>query len=87
MPTNGNAGAAWAAYSARAGLDALIAMPVDAPGIAACFAAVAQLREAGWLGGGDDVVVLNTGAGLLYPDTVPVDVPVLAEDGVIPTVS
>src|SRR4051794_40767096 len=30
MPTNGNAGAAWAAYAARAGLDALIAMPVDA---------------------------------------------------------
>ena len=33
MPTNGNAGAAWAAYAARAGLDALIAMPVDAPEI------------------------------------------------------
>ncbi|MFL5521753.1 MAG: threonine synthase, partial [Gemmatimonadales bacterium] len=33
MPTNGNAGAAWAAYAARAGLGALIAMPVDAPEI------------------------------------------------------
>ena len=31
MPTNGNAGAAWATYAARAGLDALIVMPVDAP--------------------------------------------------------
>ena len=33
MPTNGNAGAAWAAYAARAGMDALIVMPVDAPSI------------------------------------------------------
>jgi len=33
MPTNGNAGAAWAAYAARAGLDVLVAMPVDAPSI------------------------------------------------------
>ena len=31
MPTNGNAGAAWAAYAARAGMRALVAMPVDAP--------------------------------------------------------
>lgn len=33
MPTNGNAGAAWAAYAARAGMDALIVMPLDAPSI------------------------------------------------------
>ena len=51
---------------------------------AAGVAAVGQLREQGWLDGGEDVVVLNTGAGLLYPDTVPVDVPTLAKDGVIP---
>ncbi|WP_375498670.1 threonine synthase [uncultured Jatrophihabitans sp.] len=51
---------------------------------AACFAAVAQLRESGWLSEHDDVVVLNTGTGLIYPDTVPVDVPVLARDGAIP---
>lgn len=31
MPTNGNAGAAWALYAARAGLRAVIAMPEDAP--------------------------------------------------------
>jgi len=31
MPTNGNAGAAWATYGARAGLDALVAMPLGAP--------------------------------------------------------
>ena len=33
MPTNGNAGAAWSTYAARAGLRATIAMPVDAPWI------------------------------------------------------
>jgi len=33
MPTNGNAGAAWAAYAARAGLRATIAIPADAPTI------------------------------------------------------
>jgi threonine synthase len=31
MPTNGNAGAAWATYAARAGLRATIAMPAAAP--------------------------------------------------------
>ncbi|HEX6453297.1 MAG TPA: threonine synthase [Trebonia sp.] len=45
MPTNGNAGAAWAAYAARAGLTSLIAMPVDAPAItrAECVVAGAEL--------------------------------------------
>src|SRR6187551_1230203 len=33
MPTNGNAGAAWATYAARAGMRATVAMPVDAPAI------------------------------------------------------
>lgn len=33
MPTNGNAGSAWATYAARAGMEALIAMPVAAPEI------------------------------------------------------
>lgn len=31
MPTNGNAGGAWATYSARAGLDAVVVMPEGAP--------------------------------------------------------
>lgn len=31
MPTAGNAGAAWAAYSARAGIKMIVAMPEDAP--------------------------------------------------------
>ena len=45
MPTNGNAGAAWAAYAARAGIGALIAMPVDAPEITRreCVVAGAEL--------------------------------------------
>jgi len=46
MPTNGNAGAAWAAYAARAGLRALIAMPEDAPRItrAECLTAGAEVH-------------------------------------------
>jgi threonine synthase len=36
---------------------------------AACLSAVAQLREAGWLSPGDEVVVLNTGTGLACPGT------------------
>ena len=51
---------------------------------AACFAAVRQLRASGWLSATDEVVVLNTGAGLLYPDIVPVRVPVLPLAGSIP---
>ncbi|WP_018924995.1 threonine synthase [Salsuginibacillus kocurii] len=33
MPTNGNAGAAWSLYAARAGIESTIVMPVDAPKI------------------------------------------------------
>jgi threonine synthase len=33
MPTNGNAGSAWATYAARAGMESLIAMPIAAPEI------------------------------------------------------
>ncbi|HEY8454832.1 MAG TPA: pyridoxal-phosphate dependent enzyme, partial [Actinopolymorphaceae bacterium] len=33
---------------------------------AAAFAAVRKLREAGWLAGSEQVVVLNTGTGLKY---------------------
>jgi threonine synthase len=51
---------------------------------AACFAAAKQLRESGWLSGDDEVVVLNTGMGLKYPETVSVDVPTLAVDAEIP---
>jgi threonine synthase len=45
---------------------------------AACFSAIRRLRETGWLSGDEQVVVLNTGSGLKYPDTVEVsDLPVL----------
>jgi threonine synthase len=46
MPTNGNAGAAWATYAARAGMRATIAMPTDAPTITRleCVAAGADLH-------------------------------------------
>jgi threonine synthase len=47
---------------------------------AACFAAVGQLRESGWLDRSDEVVVLNTGTGLLYPNTISVDAPTVAPD-------
>lgn len=51
---------------------------------AACFAAVDQLRESGWLSGGEEVVVLNTGAGIKYPETINVDAPRLAKTDAIP---
>lgn len=37
---------------------------------AACFAAAGRLRETGWIAAGEEVVVLNTGTGLKYPETV-----------------
>ncbi|WP_431917087.1 threonine synthase [Micromonospora wenchangensis] len=45
MPTNGNAGAAWATYAARAGMAATIVMPLDAPTVCRreCVAAGADL--------------------------------------------
>ncbi len=54
---------------------------------AACFAAVRQLRESGWLSATDEVVVLNTGTGLIYPETAPARVPVLPPSGSIPALS
>jgi threonine synthase len=50
---------------------------------AATVTAARRLRASGWIGAGDEVVLLNTGAGLIYPDTVQVDVPVVARDGVL----
>jgi threonine synthase len=52
---------------------------------AACLAAVRELREGGWIAEQDRVVVLNTGSGLKYPETVSVDVPVLPRDGTVPS--
>ncbi|HEX7744147.1 MAG TPA: threonine synthase [Micromonosporaceae bacterium] len=46
LPSNGNAGAAWATYAARAGMRATVAMPRAAPEITRreCLAAGADLR-------------------------------------------
>ena len=52
---------------------------------AATLTAVRALRERGWLEGGERVVVINTGAGIKYPETVEVDVPTIAADGSLPT--
>ena len=48
------------------------------------MAAARELRESGWIGERERVVVLNTGTGLKYPETVTVDVPVLPADGAVP---
>jgi threonine synthase len=44
MPTNGNAGAAWATYAARAGMASLIVMPREAPAITRMECAMAGAR-------------------------------------------
>lgn len=51
---------------------------------AATLAAVRQLRESGWLDGSEEVLVLNTGAGIKYPNTVAADPPVLGINDSIP---
>jgi threonine synthase len=51
---------------------------------AACFAAVAQLRAAGWLAQSDEVVVVNTGAGLKYQQTMPAHPPLIPAGAQIP---
>ncbi|HGY1077036.1 TPA: threonine synthase [Aeromonas salmonicida subsp. salmonicida] len=48
---------------------------------AAAFAAARQLRESGWIKGGEQVVVLNTGAGIKYPDAITVLPQRLRRDG------
>jgi threonine synthase len=52
---------------------------------AACFAAVGQLRRSGWLADSDEVVVVNTGAGLKYPQTMPAHPPLLPANGQVPS--
>jgi threonine synthase len=51
---------------------------------AACFAAVRQLRATGWLSETDEVVVLNTGTALIYPETMTARAPLLPPSGSIP---
>ena len=52
---------------------------------AACFAAVERLRAANWLSETDEVVVVNTGAGLKYPQTMPAHPQLIAADAKIPS--
>ncbi|TDV48798.1 threonine synthase [Actinophytocola oryzae] len=53
---------------------------------AATLAAVAQLKDKGWLDGSEEVVVLNTGSDLKYPHTAAYDEPpLLAKDAVLPS--
>ena len=50
---------------------------------AAIYAAARELREEGWIREQDRVVLLNTGAGIKYPDTLEVSVPYLEKDAVL----
>lgn len=47
---------------------------------AAAFLAARQLRKEGWIQATDQVVVLNTGAGIKYPNTVEVEIPRLNKE-------
>jgi threonine synthase len=44
LPTNGNAGAAWATYAARAGIECLVVMPEEAPKLTRMECALAGAR-------------------------------------------
>lgn len=73
MPTNGNAGAAWALYSARAGIRSHIVMPVDAPLITRteCAAAGAQLTLVrGHIGDAGRIVAAAIGPDLFDASTL-----------------
>jgi len=50
---------------------------------AATVTAARHLVESGFLDAADEVVLLNTGAGVIYPDTVTYDAPTIAKDGVL----
>lgn len=54
---------------------------------AAAFAGVAALRRDGWIGDDEQVVVLNTGAGVKYPETLPTQAPLLDPAESIPASS
>jgi len=63
-----------AALAETARLEGAFICPEGAAGVAA----IRRLRAAGWIGDGEEVVLLNTGAGIKYPETVVADPPVLA---------
>jgi threonine synthase len=53
---------------------------------AAAMVAARHLTRSGWIAPNDRVVVLNTGAGIKYPECVDVDLPVLPPGYVLPVV-
>jgi threonine synthase len=48
------------------------------------LAAAIRLRETGWIRPEESVVLLNTGTGLKYPETVDTDLPLLLPDDDLP---
>jgi threonine synthase len=69
-----------AALAETARLEGAFICPEGAAGVAA----IRRLRESGWIDPGDEVVLLNTGAGLNYPETVSADPPVLWPGDALP---
>jgi threonine synthase len=71
-----------AAQAECAAADGILLCPEGA----STLAAVRHLRADGWLGGDEEVVVLNTGAAATYADSLPVpDLPLLPAGGDLPT--
>jgi threonine synthase len=70
LPSNGNAGSAWSAYAARAGMRALVVMPSDAPAVTQVETrlAGAQIRLVpGLIGDAGEVVAEAVGEGGWFP--------------------
>jgi threonine synthase len=53
---------------------------------AATLSAAFKLAESGWIKNEDKVVLLNTGTGLKYPDTVQTEPPILEPDDNLPRI-
>jgi threonine synthase len=70
-----------AALAETARLEGAFVCPEGAAGVAA----IRRLRESGWIGADDEVVLLNTGAGIKYPETVSADPPLLAPGARLPS--
>jgi threonine synthase len=69
-----------AALAETARLEGAFICPEGAAGVAA----IRRLRESGWVGADDEVVLLNIGAGIKYPETVTADPPLLAPGDRLP---
>jgi threonine synthase len=69
------------ALAETARLEGAFVCPEGAAGVAA----IRRLRGSGWIGAGDEVVLLNTGAGIKYPETVSADPPVLSPGDRLPS--